>query len=1787
MSTDGPFLCFKELIPPSSVVLSTFFRSYFEDQTSQEYLMTLTCSTYNIYKLNSKSDDKDLSDDGICLAMHHRIFGEPKSLAVYTNETKQHHNGNEINVLEDMIVILFDYGKFVVLRFDPVLLLLENIYMCNAENNSIGLGAQLHANNHGLQSLKDYGAPTYVVVDSLNGIACSLLYGLQLHFVVLPFSKYLHKSDTSLHDGANQFIIDTRESFNLNCSSIIDIAFVNGYSNPVVAILQASSLVPIGHVAKVRHTCSVIVGAIDPIRKKAFQLWKVNNLPHDSISLIQLPSSSFFGCVGLVSLSSILVVSQEYVCGIATNGFASSTVSNRVRLEPWVNQEEGLELDGSHWIYDASNDFNLHNLIGCLKNGTIVRVGIQMAINGKLTHIKFEPEVLAISIMPSCFCSSFNGQYWFIGSRQADCLLFRVNRTVVNDLNGINNSNGNQTVTFLSPPSKKQRRLSDATPNKDINSNKNSEITVEELMLYAEESELSLSYSDLSVTSNFHSFYPKTKTAYPNGNIRYELMVIESVPVMGSVLHGLFTKSDDIFNNIFDIQEGRSYGSSSSNYSSQAAASFIPEKDQKDIFQISAGLDDSASLYRVLTGIQLSKISSKTFMGALTILSLNLIEILQFSILFVVFESKLRVIHCQDGISPALSTGGANKIVAPELRLFELVGEDSGFIVTDLTVNIGMIDEKSLLSIQIFSQGIRLVKLSVAFGGESEPLQDVLLLDSYELGGMNGSPGESIIFGDICEKWVYVLTNLHNAYVFMYDPDDEMISMKYAMQNPSSLTFQVIRDANNHVNGSNEQKDLSVLVSQSEIMEVEQSLSNNASSNSLYESLQGANNCKIITVSLFVGHIILETVNNHIFTSSNEIKKVDFEINDEKLLDVSIPILTREQEELLLYGSVLINEEKNEYDMDISNNHNNSNNNNNNSNNEPTFTPNDISVDENDSYAITSDVLGFLSIVRLKDNKLIINTDKFHLLSNAIISSDLMMSPNTFSVTKDDSDYRLIIETKLVRLNHKSTSNDMNVPSSHDNKSKLCLILLFHTGDMAVYYANERNNKIVSFIKSDYFPINNKRSFSKSLFRRSTTSDVMYDEMHRSSSNVNNNNDIMSYLSSAEYANRTGYIFQYTKEFNNRNGILVSSNVPLIISNSFGLPHIIQLGLPELPYTNYGCYVTVPLSINTARAIATLWLEYEDSDSSKFNKMSNNIMNRSNRASTLGIYQELPGMSTFPGSSIALKRINAHRTVHKFLEIHKKTDDRTEQALLDKKTFLMSCSEWKYEPFIPTVLTEEETATEDILYERYLTNLESFAQPTTSKHGKPPPFVTRTHQLSLIQSGVCVDTYSLPSLENVLDIDILYFPVEKTVTIVTGVVNGVPTNSTVKQLESRVFVVACTSISEKRGEDTQGAGRLILFGIDYALFDEIDNETSGHSHGTAESKADGNNIDKVNNDNSSGNNKASSAQSRFLDSIQPKLKLLWSGPGPCSIVRQLGERYVLTTVGPTLFVYKLNFDTMELDQISFYFTKFYISSVSIMKNYILVADMLNSVLFLYWREEDYSINFIAKDYDQGVCLTTGFIYDGSKLGMLVGDDEKNVQLLQENPRKLESVTGTRLLCIADFHLGSDASAIVSHDALSADLKKIIIRAPNDNRPPPPPPRTRKGSSFPLQSFSTRFNKNSNITKSCAIVGTIDGGLGVFIPIDEKMYHRLALLQQIMSLSIPTPFGLNPRQYRVFKSSNRLHRFQRQKGILDGNILWMFSSLDPKMQEELAESLGVTAYLIKENLRELESVIQFF
>ena len=126
---------------------------------------------------------------------------------------------------------------------------------------------------------------------------------------------------------------------------------------------------------------------------------------------------------------------------------------------------------------------------------------------------------------------------------------------------------------------------------------------------------------------------------------------------------------------------------------------------------------------------------------------------------------------------------------------------------------------------------------------------------------------------------------------------------------------------------------------------------------------------------------------------------------------------------------------------------------------------------------------------------------------------------------------------------------------------------------------------------------------------------------------------------------------------------------------------------------------------------------------------------------------------------------------------------------------------------------------------------------------------------------------------------------------------------------------------------------------------------------------------------------------------------------------------------------------------------------------------------------NYSLPYLKSDIFAVQSLTDKVVLTGHE-GMVITDDEGNLQHLQYNPRKALK----RLLCTADFHVGSQISILLQHRLLSLPtLPEEFARKPA---------RQRQKSSSKLSSaapFGARLEK-AFANRSCLLAGTLDGGL---------------------------------------------------------------------------------------------------
>jgi cleavage and polyadenylation specificity factor subunit 1 len=84
------------------------------------------------------------------------------------------------------------------------------------------------------------------------------------------------------------------------------------------------------------------------------------------------------------------------------------------------------------------------------------------------------------------------------------------------------------------------------------------------------------------------------------------------------------------------------------------------------------------------------------------------------------------------------------------------------------------------------------------------------------------------------------------------------------------------------------------------------------------------------------------------------------------------------------------------------------------------------------------------------------------------------------------------------------------------------------------------------------------------------------------------------------------------------------------------------------------------------------------------------------------------------------------------------------------------------------------------------------------------------------------------------------------------------------------------------------------------------------------------------------------------------------------------------------------------------------------------------------------------------------------------------------------------------------------------------------------------------------------------IATLDGGLGYIMPVPEKTYRRLLMLQNVLVSQGAHIAGLNPKAFRTYKSWKKLQT-NPARSVIDGELVYNYLHLS------IPEKLEVTGF----------------
>ncbi|TPX33999.1 2-dehydropantoate 2-reductase [Synchytrium microbalum] len=275
---------------------------------------------------------------------------------------------------------------------------------------------------------------------------------------------------------------------------------------------------------------------------------------------------------------------------------------------------------------------------------------------------------------------------------------------------------------------------------------------------------------------------------------------------------------------------------------------------------------------------------------------------------------------------------------------------------------------------------------------------------------------------------------------------------------------------------------------------------------------------------------------------------------------------------------------------------------------------------------------------------------------------------------------------------------------------------------------------------------------------------------------------------------------------------------------------------------------------------------------------------------------------------------------------------------------------------------------------------------------------------------------------------------------------------------------------------------------------------------------------------------------------------------PITAVRGVNG-YLVAAVGTKIIIHTFE-DGEELEGVAFIDTNIFVTSIATVKSLILVGDAYKSVWFLGFQEEPPKLLLLGKDYGSLQVYSCDFVVDNDSLGFAVADSDKNVMTFAYAPFNIQSFGGQRLIRKVDYHVGSHINKMIR-------LRRL------------PRPIQQDGDAVVSRQHGL-------------LCGTLDGGLGMMVPVSDKQFKRMYALWSKLVNGLQHVAGLNPRGYRQGQSrgppqgaAQILGGMTNTRSTMDGDLIWQFASLSVSQQREIAKSIGSSVERIMDDLLEIQ------
>ncbi|KAL0860312.1 hypothetical protein ABMA27_009720 [Loxostege sticticalis] len=268
--------------------------------------------------------------------------------------------------------------------------------------------------------------------------------------------------------------------------------------------------------------------------------------------------------------------------------------------------------------------------------------------------------------------------------------------------------------------------------------------------------------------------------------------------------------------------------------------------------------------------------------------------------------------------------------------------------------------------------------------------------------------------------------------------------------------------------------------------------------------------------------------------------------------------------------------------------------------------------------------------------------------------------------------------------------------------------------------------------------------------------------------------------------------------------------------------------------------------------------------------------------------------------------------------------------------------------------------------------------------------------------------------------------------------------------------------------------------------------------------------------------------------------------GPVTALTQvLG--YLISAVGQKIYIWQLKDN--DLVGVAFIDTQIYVHRMLAVKNLVLVADVYKSISLLRYQAQHRTLSLVSRDLRSAQIYEMEFMVDNTSLGFLVSEADGNLALFMYQPQARESYGGQRLIKKCDYHLGQQVHSMFR--------------------------------------IAAKHSSTDKHRRHVTMFTTLDGGVGYVLPVTEKMYRRLLMLQNVMNNYCCHVAGLNPRAHRTYKCPRRAVGGGPARGMLDGDLVALYHTMPNAEKHDIAKKIGTKVEEIAADLYEIDRLTAHF